>query len=229
MHGLLLVQAVGKNCANRSEDVKAVQLALARIGKLDHSACNGTVDDRLVRAIESLQRHFLQRPDGVIAVQGQTHRVLAAWREKPIAPGVQLSGRLKDAWQLVSPLLPEGSSCVSGYRSADQQRAILHRFFQKTYKQDIIAKYGQAAFETAEKDLTLHEARVLEMVKGVGQAISAPGKSKHQQGKAIDVGGPSQLDDKQVEVIKRVAHAHPELFSGFVIKERNGCVHFEIR
>jgi hypothetical protein len=65
-------------------------------------------------------------------------------------------------------------------------------------------------------------------VHGVGQQIAAPGKSMHQRGKAIDVGGPDAIDQAQVDIIKLVARAHPDLFSGKVLKERNGCVHFEI-
>ena len=75
-------------------------------------------------------------------------------------------------------------------------------------------------------DLLANEAKVLTMVRGVGQYIAAPGKSAHQLGKAIDVGGPS--DNKQVEIIRLVWRAHPRLFSGRVLKEKNGCVHFEI-
>lgn len=67
------------------------------------------------------------------------------------------------------------------------------------------------------------------MVRGVGQAIAAPGKSMHQQGKAVDIGGPSTIDQKQVEIIAMVARAHATLFSGKILRERNGCVHFEIR
>jgi hypothetical protein len=65
------------------------------------------------------------------------------------------------------------------------------------------------------------------MVRGMGQQIAAPGSSMHQKAKAVDVGGPD--DAKQVEVIKLVAAAHSDLFTGKVLKERNGCVHFEVR
>jgi hypothetical protein len=228
MRTIPLVEAVGKNCANRPGDVKAVHEALVSIGKLPRGASSGVFDDKLYQAIVGVQRYFLARPDGVISVGGRTHQVLKSWREKRIDDGVQLPGRLRDAWKLVSPLLPEGSYCSSGYRSAEHQRAILQGFFKGKYKTQIIEKYGQAAYDTAAADLLANEKQVLEMVRGVGQAIAAPGASKHQQGKAVDVGGPAEIDAKQVDVIKGVALAHPELFCVFVLKERNGCVHFEI-
>jgi diguanylate cyclase (GGDEF)-like protein len=43
-----------------------------------------------------------------------------------------------------------------------------------------------------------------------------------------DVGSPSTIDNQQVSVIKKVARAKPSILSGKVIKERNGCMHFEI-
>jgi len=75
----------------------------------------------------------------------------------------------------------------------------------------------------------MHESEAVAMVQGVGQAIAAPGNSQHQRGKAIDVGGPSSIDKEQVRIIKVIAQANPTLLSGKVLKERNGCVHFEIR
>ena len=102
-------------------------------------------------------------------------------------------------------------------------------FFLNTYRVQIIAKYGQQQYDAVKANLLANETKVLEMVRGVGQAIAAPGASMHQRGKAIDIGGPSAIDNKQVEVVKLVARAHSDLLSGKVLKERNGCVHFEIR
>jgi hypothetical protein len=45
---------------------------------------------------------------------------------------------------------------------------------------------------------------------------------------ATDLGGTKNLDQKQVEVIRLVAKAHPQLLTGKVLLERNSCVHFEI-
>ncbi|MCB2078281.1 MAG: D-alanyl-D-alanine carboxypeptidase family protein [Novosphingobium sp.] len=187
------------------------------------------LSDALVAAIISVQNHFMLRPDVIISSGGTTARYLGNWEVKTIAKNVQLPGRLREAWDLVNPLLPKGSYCSSGYRSSERQRELLHNFFNVTYKADIIAKYGQAAYDAAATNLVANEAKVLEMVRGVGQAIATPGRSAHQQSKAIDVGGPSTIDNEQVKVIAQVARANPHLLSGKVLKERNGCVHFEIR
>ena len=221
-----LISAVGKGCPNRAEDVRAIAQALTNIGKLPKIKATGLLDAAFMQAVVDFQRIWSPVPDGVISVHGVTHRFLESWKIKTISTGVQLPGRLKDAWDLVNPLLPEGSYCSSGYRTADDQRRILHGFFLTKYRIPIIAKYGLPAYEAVKSDLLGNEAQVLSMVKGVGQAIAAPGKSPHQRGKAIDVGG--EADARQVQVIKMVARANPGLLSGKVLRERNGCVHFEI-
>jgi len=229
MRSLILSQAVGKNAPNRPADVQAIHKCLMEIGKISCYPCNGRIDDQILKSIESVQRHYMRSPDGVIAPGGITVRYLNAWEEKPVSPGVQLPGRLREAWNWVNPLLPKGSYCGSGYRSADEQRRILHKFYTTTYRVPIIGKYSQKIYDEVAANLVGNEQKVLEMVRGVGQAIAAPGKSMHQQGRAIDVGGPATIDRIQVEVIKTVARAHAELFNGVVLMERNGCVHFEIR
>lgn len=222
------VLAAAKPCPNLPEDVKAVHQRLMEIGKVPCYPCRGVFDATILEGILSVQRHFMRNPDGVISVNGMTHKFLADWKEKPIDAGVQLPGRLKEAWDWVNPLLPDGSSCVSGFRTADDQRRIPQRFYRVTYRAEIIAKYGQAKYNSVATDLLANEAEVLAMVRGTGQLIAAPGSSPHQKGKAVDVGGPSRIDARQVEVVKIVAKAHPDLFTGKVLKERNGCVHFEI-
>ena len=224
---LLLSQPVGKGCANRPADVKAVHQRLMDIGKIECYRCDGTIDARIIAGIEAVQSHFMRRPDGVMSVGGRTHGFLANWEEKRIGAGVDLPGRLREAWDWVNPLLPAGSYCSSGFRSAEEQRRILHKFFNNDCRGAIVAKYGQAEYDRVAGDLTGNEAKVLEMVRGAGQAIAAPGSSMHQKGKAVNIGGPN--DNKQVEVVKLVAAAHPGLFSTKApLKERNGCVHFEI-
>jgi hypothetical protein len=221
-----LLSAVGKGCPNRPEDVRAIAQTLTNIGKLPKTKATGLPDEAFVQAIINLQRIWTPVPDGVISVHGATHKFLEGWKIKPIATGVQLPGRLREAWDLVNPLLPEGSYCSSGYRSADDQRRILHDFFLTKHRRKIVAKYGLPAYETVKLDLLGNEVKVLSMVKGVGQDIAAPGKSAHQRGKAIDVSG--GLAAQQVQVIKMVARANPGLLSGKVISEINRCVHFEI-
>ncbi|MGD8911668.1 MAG: D-alanyl-D-alanine carboxypeptidase family protein [Candidatus Thiodiazotropha sp.] len=223
-----LLQAVGKGCPNRVVDVKNIHKRLMEIGKIPCYVSKGVMDDKIMQGIIDVQKHFMRHPDGVISVNRNTHKFLDSWLIKNVGPNVQLPGKLKTAWDLVNPLLPSGSYCTSGYRSAEHQRRILHRFFKTKYKALIVKKYGQSTYDNVLADLLGNENDVLKMVRGVGQAIAKPGRSAHQRGKAIDVGGPSTIDNQQVRIIKMVAKANPALLSGKVIKERNGCVHFEI-
>lgn len=224
---LFLSQSVGKAGANRPADVSAVHQRLMEIGKIECYRCNGAMDAKIQAGIDALQRHFMRRPDGVISVHGVTHRILSDWQDKPISPGVQLPGNLRTAWDWVNPLLPKGSYCSSGFRSAADQRRILHQFYNKSLSGQIVAKYGQQEYDDVAADLLGQEDKVLAMVRGVGQAIAKPGASMHQKGKAVDIGGPN--DAEQVRIVRIVANAHPALFSSKApLKERNGCVHFEI-
>jgi hypothetical protein len=230
MASIVISQAVGLNAPNRPEDVKAIAQRLVEIGKLPStggSGGSGVMDAALLQGIAAAQRHFMAAPDQLINANGSTLGYLNNWSVKPISPGVQLPGRLREAWDWVNPLLPPGSSCTSGFRSADEQRQILHKFYTTTYRAEILATYGQPEYNRVATDLLGNEARVVEMVCGIGQLIAAPGKSAHQQGKAIDIGGPD--DAGQVKVVELVARAHVDLLSGKVLKERNGCVHFELR
>jgi hypothetical protein len=229
MSFVAISQGVGRNASNRPADVRTIHKCLMDIGKIPCYASNGLIDDQIIKGIDSVQRHFLIQPDQVVSPGGMTLGYLSRWQEKPVSPGVQLPGLLREAWNWVNPLLPEGSYCSSGFRSADEQRRILHKFYTTTYRAQIIAKYTQKTYDSVGVDLAANEQKVLEMVRGVGQAIAAPGASMHQRGKAVDIGGPPRIDQKQVEIVKIVARAHPALFSGKVLLERNGCVHFEIR
>jgi hypothetical protein len=231
MTTLIISEPVGKNCPNLPQDVNNVALALIANGKIDPSYVpNGKFDQVISQGIFDTQRHWMAVPDVIISVGGKTQKFMWAWQAKLIAPGVQLPGRLQAAWDLVSPLLPEGSYCSSGYRSEAAQRKILHEFFTDTFKAEIIAKYTREVYNAVSVDLIFYEQKVLEMVRGVGQAIAAPGNSPHQFGKAVDIGGPSSIDQLQVEIVTLVARAHADLFSpNPPLKERTGCVHFEIR
>jgi hypothetical protein len=205
-----------------------VQKRLNEIGKGPVPE-NGTLERNTIAAIRSVQDHFMMVPDGIISLGGNTLKFLNAWKEKPVSPGVNLSlGKLKKGWDLVNPILPEGSYCSSAYRSADDQRRILHKFFKGKYRDDIIEVYGQDRYDEVSQDLLKNEASVLEMVRNVGQAIAAPGTSMHQRARAIDVGGPDHLDNEQKRIILMVARANPNILTGKVLKERNGCVHFEV-
>jgi hypothetical protein len=189
---------------------------------------SGHYDDAIDGAIVSTQHHWMLQPDAVISVGGRTQVYIQAWSIKPIDVGVQLPGGLRTAWDLVNPLLPHGSHCTSGERSVDDQRRILRDFFLRKYKGEIVKKIGQDEYAKLSEDLVANEARVLELVRGTGQDIATPGSSKHQLGKAADIGGPSPA--RRAEITRMVARANPQLFLADRVRlETNGCVHFEIR
>lgn len=230
MANLKIRRAVGKGCPNEPKDVKAVHKSLMEAGIIPCFVNNGDLDDRTYKGILDVQSRFMKKPDGVISVGKTTNRFLSEWKDKPISTKARLPGRLRVAWDLVSPLLPAGSYCTSGYRSADDQRRVLHQLYRgRKLKPKIVQLYGQAKYDAIKSNLAKNEKEVLAMVRATGQKIATPGRSKHQFKKAIDVGGAGEaLDKRQVAVIRMVARANPGLFSGTVIKERNGCVHFEL-
>lgn len=220
--------AVGRNCPNEGADVTAVASALMEIDKVPRAyRSNGCYDDTIDQGIVSTQNHWMLTPDTVISPGGLTQNYIENWSIKPINYGVKLPGDLRTAWDMVNPLLPQGSYCVSGLRTIEDQRRILHEFFLRTYKNKIVQKIGLAEHEWLSEDLLAHEARVLELVRGAGQRIATPGSSKHQLGKAVDIGGEHKL--RRADVTRMVARANPQLFSGVVLLEANGLVHFEIR
>ena len=72
-----------------------------------------------------------------------------------------------------------------------------------------------------EADIHMHK-----MVNKVGQAISLPGNSPHQYGRAIDIGG--MADAKQVEALLWCyAEFYEEKLVTKILPEKNGCVHWE--
>lgn len=228
MAGFVIGSSVGRRGLNWPRDVQAVQERLNAIGK-PCGAVDGVCGARTVAAIEAVQRHFMRRPDGLISPGGPTFQFLASWQDKPVDAGVDLRGNLRRAWDTLGPLLPKGSHCTSGYRSAEEQRRILHKMFAQTYKAQLVAKYGRKTYDRVWEARETSEDEMLAMVRAMGQAIAKPGQSPHQRGKAFDIGGPAAIDAQQVRVARLVAAAHPELFNGKVLKERNGCVHVEIR
>lgn len=220
--------AVGRNCPNEEADVAAVAAALMNINKIPHSyRSNGSYDDLIDQGIVSTQNHWMLSPNAVISPGGLTQNYIENWTIKPINYGVKLPGDLRTAWDMVNPLLPQGSFCVSGLRTIEDQRRILHEFFLRTYKHKIVQKIGRVAYDELNDDLLANEARVLELVRGCGQRIATPGSSRHQLGKAVDIGGEHRL--RRADITRTVARANPQLFSGIVRLEANGIVHFEIR
>ncbi|MET0089601.1 MAG: hypothetical protein ABW068_06180 [Candidatus Thiodiazotropha sp.] len=98
---MILTQAVGKGCPNRPEDVKALHRRLMEIGKIPCYVSQGIMDDRIMKGIIDVQKHFMRSPDGVISVNHATHSFINLWSTKKVSPGVQLPGRLKTAWDMV--------------------------------------------------------------------------------------------------------------------------------
>jgi hypothetical protein len=246
---LFIGAAVGVGAPNRAHDVTAVQQRLQYIR--DQSTRNriplrrpdyaglgsrgeisrmpsGVCDDITIGWIKEFQSIFLRTPDGVISPGGTTNKFLSTWGIRPVASDVTWMGRLETAWLLLSPLLPDGSKCESAYRTADDQRRIIDRMFQSRYADELKRKLG-ARYDTilASTGDARYGSMVTEL-RAVGQSVAMPGRSPHQRGKAIDIGGPSTIDAEQVRIARMVGNANGTLFSGHILKERNGCVHVEI-
>jgi hypothetical protein len=225
-----LHKPVGVRCPNLKTDVVALQRRLIQIRKSRQTAPSGEVDDETLAAIVSLQRHFMRTPDGVVSPGGLTVKWMNAWKPKPISPQARMSNaRLREAWALVSPLLPTGSYCSSGYRSREKQREILHEYFFEKKRAKILAMCGKAEYDQLTADPVAKEHRVVELVRAAGIAIAAPGRSKHERYKAIDIGGGGSLQTAQAAIIRMVARANPKVLSGYVKVESEQCVHFELK
>lgn len=175
MANLKIRKAVGKGCPNEPDDVKAVHKRLMEVGVIPCYANHGELDARTYKGILDVQSRFMKRPDGVISAGKTTNRFLSNWKEKPVSPKARLPGRLKLAWDLLSPLLPDGSYCTSGYRSADDQRRVLHQLYRgRKLKPKIIKLYGQAKYDAVAANLVKNEMQVLAM----GQKIPAGVRSR---------------------------------------------------
>ncbi|HKU95423.1 MAG TPA: D-alanyl-D-alanine carboxypeptidase family protein [Vineibacter sp.] len=248
---LFLSGSVGVGGANRPTDVKAVQNRLQYVREqsvrqsiplrrpdyagmgsrgMTSRIADGACDEITVGWIKEFQSIFLRNPDGQISPGGHTSRFLSRWEPRPISSKVVWTGRLGEAWLLMSPLLPEGSRCTSAYRSVDDQKRVIDNMFKDTYGSELKAKLGVATYDAilASTDDKRYPRMVKEL-RGLGQDVATPGTSPHQFGKAIDIGGPKEIDDEQVRVARMVGTANNALFSGKILKERNGCVHVEIR
>jgi len=246
---LFLSAGIGVGAPNKPEDVKALQGRLqyvrdqSKVNRVplrrpDYAGLggrgevsrvpNGSCDEITVGWIKEFQSIFMKMPDGVISPGGTTNKFLSSWGIRPVNSGVNWIGQLETAWLLVSPLLPDGSKCTSAYRSIDDQKRIIDNMFQNTYAAELKGKLG-ARYDTilASTGDARYRSMVTEL-RAVGQAVAMPGSSPHQFGKAIDIGGPSTIDNEQVRIAKMVGTANNALFSGKILKERNGCVHVEI-
>lgn len=227
---MTLHKPVGIGCPNLKADVVALQRRLIQIKKSRQTTPSGELDDETIAAIVSLQRHFMRGPDGVVSPGGVTVKWLNVWKPKAIKPEARMTNaKLREAWALVSPLLPTGSYCSSGYRTKEKQREILHEYFFEKKRAEILAMCGKAEYDALTANPVAKEHRVVELVRAVGIHIAAPGRSQHERFKAIDIGGGASLQNAQAAVIRMVAKANPKILSGYIKVESEQCVHFELK
>ena len=214
---------------------RPVPFAIEMFGVPNHAPGFGTngqngradaLDETTLEWIRQFQSLFLRLPDGVIQPGGVTAKLLSSWSISPIDTGVQWQGVLKTAWLMVSPLLPAQSRCTSAYRSAEEQKQIIDRMFLATYVLELKVKLGARYTAIVAMTGDARYAAMVSELRGIGQQVALPGRSPHQKGKAFDIGGPN--DAEQVKICTMVAHANASLFSGRILKERNGCVHVEV-
>lgn len=244
-----LLFSVGVGGVNRAEDVKAVQARLQYVreqskfndvplrrfaypgiggrGEISRMP-NGVCDEITIGWIKEFQSHYLKAPDGLISPGGTTNKFLSNWALKDIQSDVKWSGQiLKTAWLTLSPLLPEGSVCKSAYRTAEDQKAIIDAFWTGRYATELKQKLGSRYDEISALTGDARYRAMVPQLKAIGQAVAMPGTSRHQFGKAIDIGGPP--DAEQIRVVTLVGKAQSTLFNlSQLLLERNGCVHVEI-
>ena len=112
---MTLHRAVGVNCPNLKTDVVLLQKRLIQIKKSRQASPSGELDEETFIAITSVQRHFMRCPDGIVSPEGWTLKYLNRWSPKKVAATANIgNARLRQAWCLVSPLLPIGSYYSSG-------------------------------------------------------------------------------------------------------------------
>lgn len=186
----------------------------------------GAIDEGTIRWIMDFQSIFMKVPDGLIMPGGRTATFLANWSVKPVESDVRWHGQLKTAWLLVSPFLPEGSYCSSGYRTTEEQRALLVRFYTVGLAKVLKAKLGEQYDEILKLTGSARDVAMHREVNAAGQQIALPGRSLHESGRAFDVGG--LQDAEQIRIAKLIGAANRSLLSGRVILERNSCVHVEL-
>lgn len=226
---IILSASVGVGGVNKRADVDAVRRRLILLNLYVGDLSADYADD-LGRAIKAFQKIFSPAPDGKIDPNGRSLKFLNRWKVKTIAHSVTMNANLTRAWELMNPILPEGSYCLSGIRSTTRQRELLVEFFTVKLKSDVIASYTQKEYDRVvalepgvERDKAMHR-----MVNGVGQDIALPGSSKHELGKAFDIQGGDS--GERYSVAKLVIRANPSVYAGInrLRLESNGCVHVEI-
>lgn len=141
--------------------------------------------------------------------------------------------KIEEVWSIVSPFLPADSYMTSGYRTSQDQRDILHNWFNTKYKDEIIDEHSEEEWKKyknmqGNNDAVADPKMCKMILEATGQLIAVPGTSKHQTGQAIDIGGKADVDQ-----IKSLLWCHVEFYTDNIITkilpERNKCLHFEFK
>ncbi len=184
--------------------------------------------------------------------QPETYKEIKKAGEKDIAAAVQESIRnaksgtdetikgywikIENVWKEVGPYLPDGSELASGYRDSAAQRVQLHKKYI-SFEDDIVSTYDRDTWEknVAKMNEKLPESELdkfdIELhtqickVKG-NREVALPGKSLHQHGRAIDVGGTSDRLERIRALGFYLIKFENTAFVSAVNNETN-CVHFE--
>jgi hypothetical protein len=144
--------------------------------------------------------------------------------------------KIENVWKEVGPYLPVGSELTSGYRDAAEQRIQLYNKYH-IFKGKIEPVYGKDIWEKNDKkakenlDESERDKLDIEMHNQICEAVShkevaLPGKSLHQKGRAIDVGGTSDRLERIRALAYYLIKFENTAFVSAVNNETN-CVHFE--
>lgn len=139
---------------------------------------------------------------------------------------------LQSKWNFISVYLPNDSIWTSGYRSSEDQRSLLQKWYNEKYKTQIIAKYSEKEWKKYNEMQGVDDAKadpeMVKMIKGAAkQLIAVPGRSAHEKGLALDVGGTPDVE--QVKALLWMSVALDDVVITKILPERNGCIHFEYK
>jgi hypothetical protein len=228
------VKEASGNCD--PETIKAIKFFQASINdvasKIKKYQAIDFPDGLISKGGATEQKLFKENPSKYLSPTKKTSKPIAGDIKKKIDSSTgdikKLWDKIIETWDLVSPLLPADSNLTSGYRSASDQRSILQQWFNVKYKDSIIEEFSDSEWKTYKdmqgKNDAVADPKMCQMIKeATGQLIAVPGRSAHEKGKAIDIGGSADI-----EQIKSLLWVHVE--NGIITKilpERNGCLHFE--
>jgi len=231
------VKDINGRCENDTiTSIKMFQIALVDIVKYIRNYSTIPLPDGLVSPGGSAHERLFHSdaPRYVPKQKGRVKQIQGAVRQKMSeCPEHEKKywERIHAIWNEISPYLPEDSEMISGYRSTDSQRRLLHDFYNSKYKDSIIAQFGENEWKKYKNmqnvnDAAADPAMCMMIRKATGQLIAVPGTSSHQKGRAIDIGG---ADD--AEQVRSLLWCHVVFYEQKrvtkILPERNGCVHFE--